>query len=428
MKLIILILTIQGVILSATLNEIEVNGVKVPIVYEQSDYLPTVDLKLVFRNSGSSSNKTAGLANMVAAILNEGTLKLGNSKFADKLDSRAISLSSAIGSETFVIELSSLKENFSFGYKLLLQLLSDPNFSDEAFGKIKSSIIGKLLTKESDFDFQASLNLKKIIFKNTPLEHSSIGNQHSIEKISIDSLKEFYNSHITIDNLLIVAGGDIELSEIKKMLPSLLSPLAKGKSQKIEFIELKKRGSTKEFKSTEQAYIYFASPFNMRVDDKDVYVSKVASYILGSSGFGSRLMEEIRVKRGLAYSAYSRFAISKSKSYFSGYLQTKIENEKEAIDVVKKVISDFIKNGVTKKELESAKKFILGSEPLRNETLSSRISRSYLNYYNELDLNNHIVELQNIENLSLEELNKFIKKHTEILDMSWSIITKDTSK
>ena len=162
----------------------------------------------------------------------------------------------------------------------------------------------------------------------------------------------------------------------------------------------------------------------MKIDDKDVYISKVASYILGSSGFGSRLMEEIRVKRGLAYSVYSKFSISKSSSYFTGYMQTKIENEKKAIEIVKNIISEFVNKGATSKELKSAKKFILGSEPLRNETINSRVSRGYLNYYNGLAIDNHNTELKQIEELDLKTLNNFIQNHKEISKLSWSIITK----
>ena len=70
---------------------------------------------------------------------------------------------------------------------------------------------------------------------------------------------------------------------------------------------------------TEQAYLYFGAPFEMKEGDPEFYKARVAMFILGSSGFGSRLMEEIRVKRGLAYSAYSRLSVAKTNSYFSGF-------------------------------------------------------------------------------------------------------------
>jgi len=134
-------------------------------------------------------------------------------------------------------------------------------------------------------------------------------------------------------------------------------------------------------------------------------------------------MEEIRVKRGLAYSAYSRTNINRSNSYFSGHLQTKNENLEEAKKLVKSEIKRFVDNGVTKDELEQAKRFLLGSEPLRNETLSQRLSSSFTEYYRGFELGHSKIELEKIESLSLEDLNAFIKKHDEINNLSFSIVT-----
>ena len=185
--------------------------------------------------------------------------------------------------------------------------------------------------------------------------------------------------------------------------------------------------SQKEFiekKDTQQAYIYFGSPYDIEAKDEDVYLAKVASFILGGSGFGSRLMEEIRVKRGLAYSAYGYVSINKSYSYFTGYLQTKLESADEAKKLVKSIVANFVKKGVTKKELEGAKKFLLGSEPLRVETLSQRLSRAFMLYYRGLPLDYPKHELEKIEKIKLKDLNAFIKSHAEIEKLSFSIVTK----
>jgi predicted Zn-dependent peptidase len=134
-------------------------------------------------------------------------------------------------------------------------------------------------------------------------------------------------------------------------------------------------------------------------------------------------MEEIRVKRGLAYSAYARVSISNSNSYFMGYLQTKTESLEEAQRTVKEVISEFVANGVTEGELEQAKKFLLGSEPLRVETLAQRLNRTFMEYYKGEELGHSKVELEKIRTLTLKDLNDFIKSHKEILELSFAIVT-----
>ena len=169
----------------------------------------------------------------------------------------------------------------------------------------------------------------------------------------------------------------------------------------------------------------------MNADDEDYYKARVATFILGTGGFGSRLMEEIRVKRGLAYSAYARVSVTKASSYMSGYLQTKLESMEEAKKTVEKVIAKFVKKGVTQEELDQTKKFILGSEPLRVETMSQRLSRTFMEYYKGQKLGHSEKELEKIETLKLKDLNTFIKEHKEILELSFAIVTaksKETKK
>ena len=198
-----------------------------------------------------------------------------------------------------------------------------------------------------------------------------------------------------------------------------------GKDGEVKKYEVTKEPKEKIIKKeTEQAYIYFGSPYNVTENSQDYYKARVATFILGTGGFGSRLMEEIRVKKGLAYSAYARMDITKSSNYMNGYLQTKLESLEDAKKTVKDVVAQFVKDGVTKDELEQTKKFLLGSEPLRVETMSQRLNRTFMEYYRGKELGDSLKELELIKNLKLKDLNEFIKSHKEILDLSFAIVTK----
>ncbi|RXK14308.1 peptidase M16 [Halarcobacter mediterraneus] len=412
--------------MSATLKHIKINNINVPIVFEEDKHLPILNLQLVFKNSGYIQDKNKnGLASLSAKLLNEGTKELGSTKFAQKLEDSAISLHSNIGFETFVIELSSIKEVNDKGLKLLKQLLNDPNYDKDVLEKLKTISTGGLKRKEHDFDYIASTNLKKILFKNTPLESPASGTIKSISNIKLSDIENFLNKTIDLNNLIIVAGGDINFKDLSKKLNSLLKDIKADNSNKFQEVKVSEKVQTKIIKKdTQQAYIYFGSPFYTNVSSNDNYKAKVASFILGGSGFGSRLMEEIRVKRGLAYSAYGYVSINKSHTYFTGYLQTKLESADEAKDLVIQIVDNFVKEGVTKEELDSAKNFILGSEPLRTETLSQRLHRAFTLYYRGLDFNYTEKELEKIENLTLEELNSYIQSHKEIKKLSFSIVRK----
>ncbi len=238
-------------------------------------------------------------------------------------------------------------------------------------------------------------------------------------------MKKFIDQNIVTSKLIVVVGGDIELQDIKDKVSKIIKSMPKGENGEIKNYEVTKEPKEKIIKKeTEQAYIYFGSPYHVSVDSKDNYKARVATFILGAGGFGSRLMEEVRVKRGLAYSAYAKVDITKSSSYMNGYLQTKLESLDEAKKTVKEVVANFVKKGVTKDELEQTKKFLLGSEPLRVETMSQRLNRTFMEYYKGQELGFSLKELELIKELKLQDLNEFIKSHKEILEMSFAIVTK----
>ncbi|MCT7602021.1 M16 family metallopeptidase [Aliarcobacter butzleri] len=412
--------------MSATIKHINIKGIEVPIIFEEQKDLPILNLQLVFQNSGYIQDKDkSGLVNLSSSILNEGTKELGSSNFAQILDENAITIHSSNGFETFVIEVSSLKEQSKKAVNLLNDLLKSPNFRQSSLDKIKTIQTGYLKRKENDFDFIAQNQLKALLFKDTALENPSSGTIESISKIELKDIENFLSKTISLNNLIIVAGGNFTQKEIETLIKPILENLKIGEKSEVKKIDFKSQKSEKTLqRDTEQAYIYFGSSFNIDSKDEDNYKAKVASFILGGSGFGSRLMEEIRVKRGLAYSAYGNISINKTHTYFSGYLQTKNETAKEAQELVSKLVDEFVENGVTQEELTAAKNFLLGSEPLRNETLAQRLNKSFTLYYRGLDQDYSKKELEKIQNLKLEDLNNYIKSHKEINNLTFSIVRR----
>ena len=412
--------------MATKIEYIQTNGLKIPVIFEEDKRLPLATMQFVFTNAGSiTDTKIAGLAKLSARMMNEGTATLGSSDFAQKLESKAIYISASSGLETFVIEVGALKENFNDGLDYLHDLLKDPNLSEGALKKVKTTTIGGLSRKENDFDYIAASELKSILFDGSVMANPSSGTIESVKSIELPDVKGFIAKNLVNAKLIVVLGGDIDLEATKKKVATIIASLSKGKKTSIQNYEVIKKAKTSILKrETEQAYVYFGSPYHMSADDEDYYKASVAMFILGTGGFGSRLMEEIRVKRGLAYSAYARVSVTKSSSYMTGYLQTKLESMKEAKKTVEKVIAKFVKKGVTQEELEQTKKFLLGSEPLRVETMSQRLNRTFMEYYKGQELGHSQRELEKIKNLKLKDLNAFIKKHQEILEISFAIVTK----
>lgn len=390
---------------------IKIGNKDVVLLYEHSRELPIVGLKLVFKVAGVCNEKKYGVAKLVAELLSEGSKKLGSNEFNKALDMRAIMLSANAGFETFEISLEALSEHFEYGFDMLLKLLADPNYDKNILKKLKTQALGVIASNSSDYDYQASNALKEILYPGSRLEIPSIGTPQSIERIELDDIKEFIKSNLNLENMFIVLGGDVEPGDIK--LQKLFNVLNSNKQKELNKIIVSSAQNTKIIdKPSEQAYIYFGSPLNFDIEDR--YKLSVAMFILGSSGFGSRLMEEIRVRRGLAYSVYCMANINISYNSFNGYLQTKNENKDEAISLIKDEIFKFTQNGVTQKELEAAKNFLLGSEPLSKETLFKRLAIAQKEHYYGYELGEFDLNLDRIRNLELNSLNEFISNLKDI--------------
>ena len=399
--------------------DLKYKNLNIPLLYEFDNSMPVVNFKLIFKASGSVANgKSPGLANLVAKMLNEGTSKLGVSEFANLLELKAVNLSVFSGFETFGFEINTLKENFDYGLNLLISLLKDPNFTQKTLDKIKTLIKGEIASNNTDFDYLSRTELNRLLYENTSLEYPQIGTLESIDKICLNEVKEFFDA-LFLENLFIVLAGDIK-ENIN--LNELLNCFKNGNKNNLPFIKTSDEQKLSFVKKqVEQAYIYFGAPYNVKKDE--IFKANVAIFIFGSSGFGSRLMEEIRVKRGLAYSIYARADFGLSSSKIWGYMQTKNESKDDAINVIKSEFLKFVKDGVSQDELNSAKNFLLGSVVLQKETMFGRINIKQKEFYMCEEFGEFERTLEKIKALNLDDLNKFIKAHDEILNLSFSVVS-----
>ncbi|AJC90585.1 M16 family metallopeptidase [Campylobacter subantarcticus] len=403
---------------------LDCNDTKIDIIYEYENELPIIFFKLIFKNSGKIAEKhNRGCASMLARLLNEGS----NDEFFKSLENRAIELYAKASFEHFQISIKCLKEHFDFAVEKLEELLLNVCFEEKILHRLKTLALGELASLNTDYDYQAKRLLNKNVFKDEIFASGLDGTKESIEKISLKELQDFMGENLVLDNTLFVFGGDIKEDEIKIKVEKICQILKRNipnqnKSYKLidESIEVS------EQKSTEQAYIYFCSPFNMQINDEKMYLAKLALFILGQGGFGSRLMEEVRVKRGLAYSAYTMLDINLNYSRVFGYLQTKNESSNEAKTLVKEVFENFVQNGVSEKEFQLAKQFLVGSMPLRYESLVKRLDIMLNEYLHGLKLGNLKEEMQKIKNATLDELNDFIKVHNEITKVSFASIENES--
>lgn len=414
----------------ATLTHASIQGVQVPVIYEHSALIPAGIVRLVFQGGGKlQDGELIGRSAVIEELLEKGSKKRGNLGFAKALEQRAITLSVSSGLQSLNFSLNFLQDDKEQAISLLGELLLDPNLSDTELQKVKTAITAQILANQNDYDYLAKRLLNRVLFDGTPLAHPKLGTQESIAKIRLQDVQKALESTLTLKRLIIILGGDIDKEATLALLEPILSKLPQGTPYtKPSFSARKEPITQTQYAPTQQAYIYFGAPLHLEDLERESHLAKVASFILGSGGFGSRILEEVRVKRGLAYSASISYNINPRLPYMSGYLQTKVDSSDEALEVVRKTIAEFVAKGVSAEELQAAKRFILGSEPLRNESLSQRLGRAFNEFYTDKGIGFSKKELEKIASLDLPTLNAYINKHTEIQNLSVAIVTAEPKK
>lgn len=378
-------------------------------IHEQDSTLPIIKLRFIFKNAGHVADTIPGTASLLARLLGEGV----DDDYFKGLEKEAISLSFECGFSLFMIEIKCLKKCLPYALKELYNLLCNPRFDEDLLKKIKNTSLGELAALQSDYDYQAKRLLDSKVFKDPIFATGNDGSKESILSINLNDLKAHYQNCLVLSRLHIEIGGDIASCELS-CFDKILGFLPQGKPYDPFFDVCIKEKEITQFAKCDQAYIYFASAFNTSLASPDVYLAKIAIFILGAGGFGSRLMEEIRVKRGLAYSAYASLETSYLYSRVWGYLQTKSKSANEAKALVRQIFHDFVAKGITKDELNTAKNFLIKSTPLKYESLSSRLNIASTEYLNALPKGHFKQELDLISCAKLDDLNSYLSKHQEL--------------
>jgi zinc protease len=258
------------------------------------------------------------------------------------------------------------------------RILHQPVFPAVAFEREKTRLISAI--KESDIQpgTIASLTFNQLIYGGHPYGQRSSGDVESVAKITRDDLVNFYRRHYVARDAVIAIMGDVSRDEANALAERIAAglPSSQGAAPVLPPVEVKPQQATRRIPHhASQSHILIGAVAIAR-GDPDYFPLFVGNYVLGGGGFSSRISEEVRQKRGLAYSAYSYFAPLAQKGTFVIGMQTRKDQAQQALDVTMKTLRDYVANGPTAKELEDAKKNLIGGFPLRID--SNRKIHDYL--------------------------------------------------
>ncbi len=344
------------------------NGLVLLVCEERS--LPFVTVQLLI-NSGAWKDPLGeeGLSYLTARGLLLGTVKRKVTAIHEELDFMGAGLSSSSGRDYATISLKVLKKDLDKGWDLFMEVLVHPTFPEEEIQREVEKTLAAIQSAEDQPDEVAEKEFQKTLFLNSPYGHPVEGTKESLPRITQEAIHRFYRSYYHPNNAILTIVGDISADEVKTRLLPGLSKWLVAETPKIPFKPsfAKEPKTVKIDRGITQANIILGHAGVSR-DNPDYYALTVMNYILGGGGFSSRLVEEIRNRRGLAYSVASFFDPGKHPGSFQTVLQTKNSSAREAIALSLREMERIRKELVTEKELDGAKKYLIGSFPMRVDT------------------------------------------------------------
>lgn len=329
--------------------------------------VPVLALEWAFEGAGGTDPKgKEGLANLTSTMLDEGAGPYDSQAFQARLQDNAIALGFDAGRDGFSGSMRTLTEHRDEALELTRLSLTDPHFAPESLDRMRASITASLKRDLADPNYVARRQFYSTAFPNHPYGDEIRGTLNSLPTITPDDLRRFVKGQFGRDRLVVAAAGDISPEELGKALDTVFGGLpAKADVPPIPDVTMSGLGQTILLpRPTAQTVMLMGQP-GVKRDDPDWYAATVMNYVLGGGGFGSRLMEEVREKRGLSYGVYSYLIPMDHAALVMASGSTVNAKAGQALDIMRQEWARMAKDGLTDQEMADAKTYLTGSFPLQ---------------------------------------------------------------
>ena len=395
-------------------------GAKAYLVQTKS--LPMVDIEIsIDAGDRYDPSSKSGLATVAGQLINYGVKSnqglITEAQIADEIADLGANFGLSVGGERAIMRVRTLsrKDLRDRAVALAAAMLSAPTYDPKIVAREKQRMTTALLESETKPESVLERRFRKAVYGSYPLALSP--STQSIANISTEDLRQFHKQFYRGERMIVSIVGDVSKSEATEIVQGLLKNIPQSGSA-IPSLPAFTRSAVEPLSQREiqipfdsqQAHIAMGMTAITR-DNPDYFPLLVGNYILGGGGFVSRLMAEVREKRGLAYSVFSYFAPGKDAGIFQAGLQTKNNQASLALEVMSSTIGEFIANGPTQSELEAAKANLINGYPLRIDNNRKLLDNVSSIAWNNLPLDTMDVWTKQVENVTLDQVKSAFQKY-----------------
>ncbi len=355
-----------------------------------------------------------GVATFVAGMLDEGAGNLDSEAFQNRLEDLAAKMAINASYDHVTGSFQTLTQNRDESFKLLRMALLSPHFAEKDVDRIREQLVANLRVEEKDPDKVASLEWHKLAFGSHPYARPTNGTLESVSAITPDDLRDYVKRIFARDDLKVAAVGDIDAAKLGDLLDTVFGDLP-AKSDRKPVQDFAWQDTSKQRIVTmpnPQSVVQFGFK-GLKRNDPDFIPAYILNYVVGGGGFSSKLMQEVREKRGLAYSVYTYLYPLDHAGIFAGGVATENKSVGQSLTLIKTELARAAEEGLTEQELRTAKDYLVGSFALRFDT-SSKIAAQLLAIQLD-DLGIDYIERRNgeIEAVTVDDIKHIAKRLME---------------
>lgn len=386
------------------------------VLFLEQHALPIVEAHALVRvGSAQDSPDKAGLANLVSSLLDEGTMTLTSAQIAEQIEFVGGSIGARATEDYTTATVRTLKKDVDLGLSLLADILQRPSFPKHEFERVRSELIGQVISEKDEPGTLAMKAFNQVVFTGHPYRWPVTGSEETLPKISHQDVLTFHSQHYFPNQTILSIVGDLSHDEAASLATKYFGAWKRGapSSPKLPKPHSLERAAVKLIdKELTQSSIVIGHVGVSR-SNPDYYAVSVMNQILGSGGFGSRLMDNIRDKQGLAYGVMSLFDARLVPGPFYISLQTRTEATNQAIAGVLHELRAMREAPVSDQELADAKAYLMGSFALRLDTTSKLAQTLGLVEFHNLGLDYFTHYPQWIERVTKEDVLRVAKQYLD---------------
>ena len=387
------------------------------VLFVEDHDIPMLDVAVTFP-AGSSFDAAdkSGVAGLTHQLLDAGSDGLSEDEISRGMADIGAQFGGSFDPDRSSMSLRTLSSasERDKALDIMARVLQHPEFPEAILAREKVRLIAALKEAETKPESIAEKAFQKAVFGTHPYALLGSGEVDSVEKITVQDLRDFYRAHYQAAHAVVAIMGDATRAQAEAIAKQLTAQLPQSATPSaLPNVTMKIAASEQRISHpASQSHILIGAPGVAR-GDPDFFPLYVGNYTLGGGGFASRLMEEVREKKGLAYDVYSYFMPLKQPGAFQIGLQTKKEQADEALKLVRSTLADFIAKGPTEKELLAAKQNIIGGFPMRID--SNRKILDYLSIIGFYDLPLTYLDdfTRNIDSVTVTQIREAFARHVD---------------